>query len=79
MAELANDTAVKPWRRQRRARGAKRSDLRQPLRGAGVGAGRVGRSPSPWQSKPLSGRGAVVAAIAADTVSSPAVACGSRG
>jgi hypothetical protein len=41
MAELANDTAVKPWRRQRRARGAKRSDLRQPLRGVQAGAGRV--------------------------------------
>ena len=40
MAELANDTAVKPRRRQRQARGA-RSASRQPLRGAQAGAGRV--------------------------------------
>ena len=39
MAELATDTADKPRRRQRRARG--RSDSRQPLRGAQAGAGRV--------------------------------------
>ena len=40
-AGLANDTAVEPRRSQRRARGAQRSDSRQPLRGAQAGAGRV--------------------------------------
>jgi len=43
MAGLANDTAVQPRRRLRRARGAERSAATRlsPWRGAQAGAGRV--------------------------------------
>ena len=40
MAGLANDTAVKPRRRQRQRKG-RAATSRQPLRGVQAGAGRV--------------------------------------
>jgi hypothetical protein len=57
MAGMANDTAVQPRRRLRRARGAERSDSHEPLRGAQARVGRMAWSPDLRGASPFASWG----------------------